>query len=62
MPDKQIPQEQDQSSWPNEEREEDTDAGDPEEDLTLSEEERLARWCASHEARRKRAKTAIKKG
>jgi cob(I)alamin adenosyltransferase len=41
---------------------ENIDAGDPEEDLTLSEEDRLARQRASHEARRKRAKTAIKKG
>lgn len=41
---------------------ENIDAGDPEEDLALSEEERLARQRASHEARRKRAKTAIKKG
>jgi cob(I)alamin adenosyltransferase len=62
MPDKQIPKEQDRSSWPNEEREEDTDAGDPEEDPTLSEEERLVRQRASHEARRKRAKTAVKTG
>ena len=41
---------------------ENIDAGDPEEDLTLSEEDRLARQRANHEARRKRAKTAIKKG
>lgn len=62
MPDKQIPQEQDRISELNDEREEDTGGGDPEEDPTLTEEERLARQRASHEARRKRAKTAVKKG
>lgn len=44
------------------EDEEITQERDPEEDATLSEEERLARQRADHEARRKRAKTAIKKG
>lgn len=62
MSDKEITQEQDLADEPNDEREEDGDGGDPEEDLTLSEEERLARQRASHEARRKRAKTAVKKG
>jgi cob(I)alamin adenosyltransferase len=62
MPDKQIPQEQDQIGELNDEREEDTGGSDPEEDPTLTEEERLARQRASHEARRKRAKTAVKKG
>jgi cob(I)alamin adenosyltransferase len=62
MPDKQIPQEQDQISELNDEREEDTGGSDPEEDPTLTEEERLARQRASHEARRKQAKTAVKKG
>jgi len=55
-------QEQDVTSKPDDEREEDTEEGDPEEDPTLSEEERLARQRAEHEARRKRAKTAVKKG
>jgi cob(I)alamin adenosyltransferase len=62
MPDKQIPQEQDQISELNDEREEDTGGSDPEEDPTLTEEELLARQRASHEARRKQAKTAVKKG
>jgi len=62
MPDKQIPQEQDQISELNDEREEDTGGSDPEEDPTLTEEERLVRQRASHEARRKQAKTAVKKG
>jgi cob(I)alamin adenosyltransferase len=62
MPDKQIPQEQDQIGELNDEREEDTGGSDPEEDPTLTEEERLARQRASHEARRKQAKTAVKKG
>ena len=62
MPDKQIPQEQDQISELNDEREEDTGGSDPEEDPTLTEEERLARQRASHEARREQAKTAVKKG
>ncbi len=62
MPDKQIPQEQDQISELNDEREEDTGGSDPEEDPTLTEEERLERQRASHEARRTRAKTAVKKG
>jgi cob(I)alamin adenosyltransferase len=62
MVEKESTQEQDQSSWPKEEHEEDTAGGDPEEEPTLSEEERLARQRASHEARRKRAKTAVKKG
>jgi cob(I)alamin adenosyltransferase len=60
MSDEEITQEL--VSEPEDEREEDTDEGDPEEDPTLSEEERLARQRASHEARRKRAKTAVKKG
>ncbi len=42
--DQEITQEQDRSSWPNDEREEDTDGGDPEEDPALSEEER---WHAN---------------
>src|SRR6266516_5965964 len=62
MLDKQISQEQDQISELNDEREEDTGGSDPEEDPTLTEEERLARQRASHEARRKQAKTAVKKG
>ena len=62
MSDKEITQGQDLAGEPNEEREEDGDGGDPEEDLALSEEERLVRQHASHEARRKRAKTAVKKG
>src|SRR6266516_2317819 len=62
MPDKQIPQEQDQISELNDEREEDTGGSDPEEDPMLTEEERLARQRASHEACRKQAKTAVKKG
>jgi len=57
-----ISEEQELTSNPDDEREEDGDAGDPEEDLTLSEEERLARQRAEHELRRKRAKTMIKKG
>src|SRR2546425_2837417 len=56
------PQQRDLASEPNDQLEEDIDEGDPEEDPTLSEEERLARQRAEHEARRKRAKTAIKKG
>ena len=62
MSGEEITQEQDMTSQPDDEREEDTDEGDPEEDSTLSEAERLARQRAEHEARRKRAKTAIKKG
>src|SRR5215472_233636 len=62
MPDEELTQEQDQVSESNEVVEGDSDGGDPEEDLALSEEERLARQRASHEARRKRAKTMIKKG
>src|SRR6266581_4457792 len=62
MPDKQIPQEQDQISELNDEREEDTGGSDPEEDPTLTEEERLARQRASNEARRKQAKAARKMG
>jgi cob(I)alamin adenosyltransferase len=62
MSGEEIPQEQDMTSKPDDEREEDTAESDPEEDQTLSEEERLARQRAEHEARRKRAKTAIKKG
>src|SRR5258708_33558373 len=62
MSDQELTQEQARSSWPKEEDEEDSDGGDPEEDLALSEEERLARQRASHEARRKRAKRMIKKG
>ncbi len=43
--------------------EDDDDAlGDPEADLNLTEEERLARQRASHEARLKKMKKAIKKG
>jgi cob(I)alamin adenosyltransferase len=57
-----ISEEQDIPGEPDEEREEDDDGDDPEEDLALSEEERLARQRAKHEARRKRAKTMIKKG
>ena len=56
------PQQRDLASEPNDQLEEDIDEGDPEEDPTLSEEERLARQRAGHEERRKRAKTAIKKG
>jgi cob(I)alamin adenosyltransferase len=62
MSDQELTQEQARSSWPKEDDEEDGEGGDPEEDLALSEEERLARQRASHEARRKRAKTMIKKG
>jgi cob(I)alamin adenosyltransferase len=62
MLDQEISQEREQIGEPHDEREKDIDESDPEEDLTLSEEERLARQRASHEARRKRAKTAIKKG
>ena len=62
MSDKEITQERDMTSEPDDEREEDTAEGDPEEEPTLSEEERLARQRAEHEARRQRAKTAIKKG
>ncbi len=62
MSDKENTQGQDLAGEPNEEREEDTDGGDPEEDLELSEEERLVRQRASHEARRRRAKTTVKKG
>src|SRR5579859_3766506 len=58
MSDKEITQGQNLAGEPNEEREEDGDGGDPEEDLALSEEERLVR----QRARRKRAKTAVKKG
>jgi cob(I)alamin adenosyltransferase len=47
---------------PNNEREKDQGESDPEEDATLNEEERLARQRAEHEVRRKRAKTAVKKG
>ncbi len=57
-----ISEEQEMTSEPDDEREEDDDGDDPEEDLTLSEEERLARQRAKHEARCKRAKTMIKKG
>ena len=62
MPDNEITQ--DPASEPDHPREgkEDIDGDDPEDDPTLSEEERLARQRAQHEARRKRAKTAIKKG
>jgi cob(I)alamin adenosyltransferase len=62
MLDQEISQEREQVGESNDEHEKDSDESDPEEDLTLSEEERLARQRASHEARRKRAKTAIKKG
>jgi cob(I)alamin adenosyltransferase len=62
MLDQETSQEPEQSGSPLDEREKDIAESDPEEDLTLSEEERLARQRASHEARRKRAKTAIKKG
>lgn len=62
MSDEEITQEQALVKEPEDEREEDTDEGDPEEDPTLSEEERLARQRAIHEERRKRAKTAVKKG
>jgi cob(I)alamin adenosyltransferase len=44
------------------ELEENEELGDPEEEENLSEEERLKRQRASHEARRLRAKTAIRKG
>ena len=57
-----LAQEQEQIGEPNDEREKDRDKNDPEEDPTLSEEERLARQRAEHEVRRKRAKTAVKKG
>jgi cob(I)alamin adenosyltransferase len=40
----------------------DDELGDPEEDQNLTEEERLARQKASHEARLKKTKTAIRKG
>jgi cob(I)alamin adenosyltransferase len=53
---------QEQIGEPNDEREKDPDESDPEEDPTFSEEERLARQRAEHEVRRKRAKTAVKKG
>ncbi len=56
------PQKGDMRSEPNDERDESAEEEDPEEDPTLSEEERLARQRAGHEARRKRAKTAVKKG
>ena len=62
MSDEAINKEQDPACKPDDEHEEDLNEGDPEEDPTLSEAERLARQRASHEARRKRAKTAIKKG
>ncbi len=62
MSDRENTQERDLASKLDDEREEDTDEGDPEEDPMLGEEERLARQRAGHEARRKRAKTAIKKG
>jgi cob(I)alamin adenosyltransferase len=62
MSEKESTQERDMTSKLDDEHEEDTDEGDPEENLTLSEEERLARQRASHEVRRKRAKTAVKKG
>jgi cob(I)alamin adenosyltransferase len=62
MSDKEISQGRDLADKADDEREEDLEGGDPEEDPTLSEEERLARQRAGHEARRKRAKTAIKKG
>jgi len=62
MSDKEIPQERDLTSKPDDELEEDLEESDPEEEVTLSEEERLARQRADHEARRKRAKTMIKKG
>lgn len=42
--------------------EEQEDYTDPEENADLPEEERLKRQRASHEARRKRAKTTVKKG
>ncbi len=58
----EITEEQNMISEPDDERVEDSDVGDPEEDPTLSEEERLARQRAEHEVRRKRAKTMIKKG
>jgi len=51
--DKEITQEQDGISEPGD---------DPEEDPTLTEEQRLALQRARYEERRKRAKTAIKKG
>src|SRR6516165_4070439 len=62
MSDQELPQEQEQISESKQEVEEYSDDGDPEENLALSEEERLAKQRASHEARRKRAKTMIKKG
>src|SRR6266702_1615336 len=55
MSDKENTQGQDLAGEPNEEREEDTDGAD-------TEEERLVRQRASHEARRRRAKTTVKKG
>lgn len=58
----EFTQKQDRISKPDEEPEESTGSVDPEEDPMLSEEERLTRQRASHEARRMRAKTAVKKG
>ena len=62
MSDQELPQEQEQFSVSKQEGEDFNDEDDPEENLALSEEERLAHQRASHEARRKRAKTMIKKG
>jgi cob(I)alamin adenosyltransferase len=62
MADEETTQEQDLTGEAQDEEKEKIDERDPEEDATLSEEERLARQRASHEARRQRAKTAIKKG
>ena len=62
MADEEITQERDLTGETQDEHKEEIDERDPEEEPKLSEEERLARQRADHEARRKRAKTAIKKG
>ncbi len=62
MADEETTQERDLTGEAQDEGKEKIDERDPEEDPTLSEEQRLARQRADHEARRKRAKTAIKKG
>lgn len=62
MADEETTQEQNLTGEAQDERKEEIDERDPEEEPTLSEEERLARQRADHEARRQRAKTAIKKG
>ncbi len=62
MADEETTQERDLTGEAQDEGKQEIDERGPEEDATLSEEERLARQRADHEARRKRAKTAIKKG